>query len=170
MRLPDVTFKCRVAGEWVNKTTEQFFKGKRVVLFALPGAFTPTCSSKQLPKYEEMYKMFIEKGVTDVYCLSVNDCFVMNAWADSLDIQNVKMIPDGCGTFTRSMGMLVDKPAQGFGMRSWRYAAIINDGLVEEFFEEPGLNNSSIDEDPYTISSPEDVLSFITASEITKSL
>ena len=151
MRLPDVTFKCRVAGEWVNKTTEQFFKGKRVVLFALPGAFTPTCSSKQLPKYEEMYKMFIEKGVTDVYCLSVNDGFVMNAWADSLDIQNVKMIPDGSGEFTRHMGMLVKKDDKGFGYRSWRYAMIINDGVVERVYEEAGKGDNT-STDPFEVS------------------
>lgn len=158
MRLPDVTFKCRVAGEWVNKTTEQFFKGKRVVLFALPGAFTPTCSSKQLPKYEEMYKMFIEKGVTDVYCLSVNDGFVMNAWADSLDIQNVKMIPDGSGEFTRHMGMLVKKDDKGFGYRSWRYAMIINDGVVERVYEEAGKGDNT-STDPFEVSKAENVLS-----------
>ena len=156
--LPDVTFKCRVAGEWVNKTTSDFFKGKRIVLFALPGAFTPTCSSKQLPKYEEMYKMFIEKGVTDVYCLSVNDCFVMNAWADSLDIQNVKMIPDGCGEFTRHMGMLVNKENLGFGYRSWRYAMIVNDGVVERVYEEAGKGDNT-STDPFEVSKAENVLS-----------
>jgi peroxiredoxin len=156
--LPDVTFKCRVAGEWVNKTTSDFFKGKRIVLFALPGAFTPTCSSKQLPKYEEMYKMFIEKGVTDVYCLSVNDCFVMNAWADSLDIQNVKMIPDGSGEFTRHMGMLVSKDDKGFGYRSWRYAMIINDGVVERVYEEAGKGDNT-STDPFEVSKAENVLS-----------
>ena len=156
--LPDVTFKCRVAGEWVNKTTSDFFKGKRIVLFALPGAFTPTCSSKQLPKYEEMYKMFIEKGVTDVYCLSVNDGFVMNAWADSLDIQNVKMIPDGSGEFTRHMGMLVKKDDKGFGYRSWRYAMIINDGVVERVYEEAGKGDNT-STDPFEVSKAENVLS-----------
>jgi peroxiredoxin len=156
--LPDVTFKCRVAGEWVNKTTSDFFKGKRIVLFALPGAFTPTCSSKQLPKYEEMYKMFIEKGVTEVYCLSVNDCFVMNAWADSLDIQNVKMIPDGSGEFTRHMGMLVSKDDKGFGYRSWRYAMIINDGVVERVYEEAGKGDNT-STDPFEVSKAENVLS-----------
>jgi len=158
MRLPDVTFKCRLAGEWVNKTTEQFFKGKRVVLFALPGAFTPTCSSKQLPKYEEMYKMFIEKGITDVYCLSVNDGFVMNAWADSLGIQNVKMIPDGSGEFTRHMGMLVKKDDKGFGYRSWRYAMIVNDGVVERVYEEAGKGDNT-STDPFEVSGAENVLS-----------
>jgi peroxiredoxin len=108
--------------------------------------------------YDELYSKFKAQGYDDVYCISVNDAFVMNAWARDLSIKNVKMIPDGCGTFTRSMGMLVNKPAQGFGMRSWRYAAVVKNGLVENWFEEPGLNNSSNDDDPYTVSDPEYVL------------
>ena len=159
-----------IGGTWKDVTTDDLFKGKRIVLFSLPGAFTPTCSSEELPSYDRMYQEFKELGIDDVYCVSVNDAFVMNAWSRDLEIKNVKMIPDGCGTFTRSMGMLVNKPAQGFGMRSWRYAAIINDGEVEECFEEPGINNMSMDEDPYTVSSPEDVLSFLQASDIERSL
>ena len=123
----------------------------------LPGAFTPTCSEYQLPAYEGAHEE-LTKYVDDVYCISVNDAFVMNAWARDLNIKNVKMIPDGCGTFTRSMGMLVNKPAQGFGMRSWRYAGIINDGKVEAMFEEKGFNNFSDDDEPYTVSDPEYVL------------
>jgi peroxiredoxin len=156
--LPDVTFKCRVAGEWVNKTTSDFFKGKRIVLFALPGAFTPTCSSKQLPKYEEMYDQFINKGVTDVYCLSVNDGFVMNAWADDQNIEKVKFIPDGSGEFTRRMGMLVNKENLGFGYRSWRYAMIVNDGVVERVYEEAGKGDNT-STDPFEVSKAENVLS-----------
>ena len=106
-----------------------------------------------------MYSQFKDKGIDDVYCVSVNDAFVMNAWARDLGIKNVKMIPDGDGTFTRSMGMLVNKPKQGFGMRSWRYAAIVNDGTIEQMFIEPGQNDFSDDDDPYTVSSPEHVLS-----------
>jgi peroxiredoxin len=102
--------------------------------------------------------MFIEKGVTDVYCLSVNDCFVMNAWADSLDIQNVKMIPDGSGEFTRHMGMLVSKDDKGFGYRSWRYAMIINDGVVERVYEEAGKGDNT-STDPFEVSKAENVLS-----------
>ena len=147
-----------IGGSWVDKTTDDLFKDKKIVMFGLPGAFTPTCSGEQLPKYEERYDEFISNGVDDIYCISVNDAFVMNAWARDLNIKNVKMIPDGCGTFTRSMGMLVNKPAQGFGMRSWRYAAVIKNGIVENWFEEPGLNNSSDDDDPYTVSAPEYVL------------
>ena len=147
-----------IGGSWVDKTTDELFKGKKIILFSLPGAFTPTCSGEELPSYDRMYQEFIDKGYDDVYCVSVNDAFVMNAWARDLEIKNVKMIPDGCGTFTSNMGMLVAKPAQGFGMRSWRYAAVVKNGLVENWFEEPGLNNSSEDDDPYTVTDPEYVL------------
>ena len=148
-----------IGGEWKDVSTKELFGNKKVVIFSLPGAFTPTCSGEQLPTYDEMYSQFKDKGIDDVYCVSVNDAFVMNAWARDLGIKNVKMIPDGDGTFTRSMGMLVNKPKQGFGMRSWRYAAIVNDGTIEQMFIEPGQNDFSDDDDPYTVSSPEHVLS-----------
>ena len=148
-----------IGGEWKDVSTKELFGDKKVVIFSLPGAFTPTCSGEQLPTYDEMYSQFKDKGIDDVYCVSVNDAFVMNAWARDLGIKNVKMIPDGDGTFTRSMGMLVNKPKQGFGMRSWRYAAIVNDGTIENLFIEPGQNDFSDDDDPYTVSSPEHVLS-----------
>ena len=148
-----------IGGEWKDVSTKELFGDKKVVIFSLPGAFTPTCSGQQLPTYDEMYSQFKDKGIDDVYCVSVNDAFVMNAWARDLQIKNVKMIPDGDGTFTRSMGMLVNKPKQGFGMRSWRYAAIVNDGTIENMFIEPGQNDFSDDDDPYTVSSPEHVLS-----------
>ena len=147
-----------IGGSWVDKTTDDLFKDKKIVLFSLPGAFTPTCSGQQLPTYDDLVNHFKSKGFDAVYCISVNDAFVMNAWARDLEIKNVVMIPDGCGTFTRSMGMLVNKPAQGFGMRSWRYAAVINNCVVEKWFEEPGINNNSYDDDPYTVSTPENVL------------
>ena len=156
--VPSVTFKCRIAGEWVDRTTDSFFKGKRVVVFALPGAFTPTCSSKQLPKYEEMYNQFKEKGIDEVYCMSVNDAFVMNAWADSNKIEHVKMIPDGTGEFARLMGMLVKKDDKGFGYRSWRYAMIVNDGVVERVYEEAGKGDDT-STDPFEVSKAENVLS-----------
>tara|TARA_B100000683_G_C12248074_1_gene456225 strand:- start:157 stop:690 length:534 start_codon:yes stop_codon:yes gene_type:complete len=148
-----------IGGEWKDVSTKELFGNKKVVIFSLPGAFTPTCSGEQLPTYDEMYSQFKDKGIDDVYCVSVNDAFVMNAWARDLGIKNVKMIPDGDGTFTRSMGMLVNKPKQGFGMRSWRYAAIVNDSTIENMFIEPGQNDFSDDDDPYTVSSPEHVLS-----------
>ena len=148
-----------IGGEWKDVSTKELFGDKKVVIFSLPGAFTPTCSGQQLPTYDEMYSQFKDKGIDDVYCVSVNDAFVMNAWARDLGIKNVKMIPDGDGTFTRSMGMLVNKPKQGFGMRSWRYAAIVNGGTIDQMFIEPGQNDFSDDDDPYTVSSPEHVLS-----------
>ena len=150
-----------IGGTWKDVTTDDLFKGKRVVMFSLPGAFTPTCSSEELPSYDRMYNEFKDMGIDDVYCVSVNDAFVMNAWARDLEIQHVKMIPDGCGTFTSNMGMLVAKPKQGFGMRSWRYAAVVDDGVVEKMFEEPGFNNFSDDDDPYVVSKPEIVKNYL---------
>ena len=130
----------------------------------MPGAFTPVCSSKQLPAYEKMYDQFIELGCTNVYCMSVNDSFVMNAWAESLGIEKVEMIPDGTGMFTRDMNMLVYKPFQGFGYRSWRYAMVVDNKKVEKMFVEPGLNNQSLDDDPYIESTPDKVLEYLEAN------
>mgnify|MGYP001244002295 FL=1 len=154
-----------IGGSWKDVTTDELFKGKRILMFSLPGAFTPTCSGEELPSYDRMYQEFIDKGYDDIYCVSVNDAFVMNAWARDLEIKNVKMIPDGCGTFTSNMGMLVAKPKQGFGMRSWRYAVIINDGKIEAMFEEPGFNNFSDDDDPYEVSTPENVMKYLNEYE-----
>ena len=150
-------------GELVTETDmPTLFTGKRIVMFGLPGAFTPTCSSKQLPAYEDMYEQFIDTGkVDDVYCVSVNDHFVMNAWGTNLDIQKVTLIPDGSGSLTRQLGMLVDKPVQNFGFRSWRYSSYVVNGIVQQMFIEPGINNDSDDEDPYTESTPEKILEYV---------
>ncbi len=165
-KLPDVTFHTRVRDDsidgpnpfrWEDKTTADYFAGKRVILFSLPGAFTPTCSTYQLPGFENNYEAFKAKGIDEIYCMSVNDSFVMNKWAQDQGLKTVKVIPDGSGEFTRKMGMLVDKANLGFGMRSWRYAAIINDGVVEAWFEEPGLMDNC-PEDPYGVSSPENLM------------
>ncbi|WP_171239340.1 peroxiredoxin [Ruegeria sp. HKCCA5491] len=165
-KLPAVTFHTRVRDEavegpnpyrWEDKTTADFFSGKRVILFSLPGAFTPTCSTYQLPGFENGFADFAEKGIDAIYCMSVNDSFVMNKWAQDQGLKNVKVIPDGSGKFTRKMGMLVDKDNLGFGMRSWRYAAIVNDGVVEAWFEEPGLMDNC-PEDPYGVSSPDNLM------------
>ncbi len=165
-RVPDVTFRTRVRDEsvggdnpyrWQDMTTDDYFAGKRVVLFSLPGAFTPTCSTYQLPDFEKLYASLKGHGIDEVYCLSVNDSFVMNAWGRMQNLQNVKLIPDGSGEFTRKMGMLVNKDNLGFGMRSWRYAAIVNDGVVETWLEEPGFSDNCLD-DPYSESSPQNVL------------
>ena len=149
-----------IGGEWKDVTAQELFKNKKVVLFSLPGAFTPTCSGEQLPAYDEAYDKFKALGVDDVYCISVNDAFVMNAWARDLGIKKVKMIPDGNGAFTRSLGMLVNKPVQGFGMRSWRYSALIDNKQIVHFNEEPGLNNLGLDSDPYEVSDPDSMLEY----------
>lgn len=165
-RLPSVTFKTRVRDEnisetnpyrWQDVKTEDYFSGKRAILFSLPGAFTPICSTYQLPNYENLHSKFSEKGIDEIFCVSVNDAFVMNAWKKDQNIEKIVLIPDGAGEFTRKMGMLVYKDNLGFGMRSWRYAAVINDGIVELWYEEPGFCDNS-DDDPYGVSSPEKVL------------
>lgn len=159
-RVPDIFFHTRENGEWSHKSTDYLFGGKRVVVFALPGAFTPTCSTYQLPGYEEKYDEFKQAGIDEVYCLSVNDSFVMNAWFKDQGIQNVKPLPDGSGEFTYAMGMSVNKANLGFGFRSWRYAMVVNDGVIEEIFEEPG-KVGNCPADPYEISDPDTVLGWI---------
>ena len=172
MILPKVTFKVREGdideaggctfdnGKWTTKTTDDYFKGKKVIVFSLPGAFTPTCTSQQLPGFEANWPNFQEHFIDDIYCISVNDSFVMNAWANNEEIKNVKVIPDGEGVFTRQMGMLVKKNDKGFGYRSWRYAMIVNDGIIEKIFEEPGKSDDCTT-DPYGESSPENVLQWL---------
>jgi peroxiredoxin len=147
---------CPIGGEFVFKTTADLFDEKRVVVFSLPGAFTPTCSTYQLPGFEEQFALFHAKGIDAIYCVSVNDSFVMNEWARALNIKNVRVIPDGAGAFTEGMGMTVDLSHIGFGRRSRRYAAVINNGLIEHMFEEPEA--SATDPDPYGVSSPENLL------------
>ena len=167
--VPFVVFKTRVRDEsvggdnpyrWEQVSTKTLFAGKRVVLFSLPGAFTPTCSTYQLPDFEKLYAEFQAKGIDEIYCMSVNDSFVMNAWAKQQGLQNVKVIPDGSGEFTRKMGMLVSKDNLGFGMRSWRYAVVVNDGVIEKSFVEPGFCDNGGD-DPYGESSPQNILNNI---------
>ena len=144
----------------MHKHTDFLFNNKRVVVFALPGAFTPTCSNYQLPGYEEKYNDFISLGISDIYCLSVNDAFVMNAWFKSQDIKNVRPLPDGSGEFTYAMGMSVNKANLGFGFRSWRYAMVVNNGEIEMMFEEPGkVGNCPVD--PYEVSDPDTVLAYL---------
>ena len=171
--IPEVVFKNRVRDEsvggdnpykWQDVSTKDLFDGKRVLVFSLPGAFTPTCSTYQLPDYEKMYEEFKELGIDEIYCVSVNDAFVMNAWAKQQGIEKVKMIPDGTGDFTRQMGMLVKKDNLGFGYRSWRYAAVFNDRKVEMCFPEAGKIDNCPD-DPYGETSPENILATITGGE-----
>jgi len=155
--VPPVTFKTRITTEdspgfkWGEITTDEIFANKRIALFGLPGAFTPTCSSTHLPGFEANYDEIINGGVDEVYCLSVNDSFAMNAWFSSLDIQNVKALPDGKGEFSRKMGFLVDKSNLGFGMRSWRYSMIVNNGIVEMMWVEEGMDDN-VEDDPFQVS------------------
>jgi len=160
MQVPDVTFKIRENGEWIERETVDFFGGKRCVIFGLPGAFTPTCTSQQLPSFEVAYPVLRNLGITHVYCISVNDSFVMNAWADSLGVTGVEMIPDGNAMFTGLMNMLVTKNNLGFGLRSWRYAAVVDDGVIEKLWEEPGKVDDC-EEDPYTTTDPETVIEYL---------
>jgi peroxiredoxin len=159
-QIPQVEFIFREAGEFVTRTSTDLFAGKRVVIFSLPGAFTPTCSAYQLPGFEEKYEDFKNLGIDEIYCISVNDGFVMNAWAQDQNIQNVKLIPDGNAYFTRSMGMLVSKSNLGFGERSWRYAAVVKDGIIEKLFVEAGQRDNA-DSDPYEATTPENVLEYV---------
>ena len=154
--IPVVDIPLRVGDEFTTINTGEISKGKRIVIFALPGAFTPTCSTQQLPGFEENYGKFQEKGIDEVYCLSVNDSFVMNAWFKDLGIENVKSLPDGARSFTMSIGALCEKNNLGFGFRSWRYAIVVNDGVVENVFTEEGFGNN-IETDPYEVSTPENV-------------
>ena len=161
-RIPDIIFKSRVKDEegnfgWKDVTTCDYFKGKSVILFSLPGAFTPTCSTYQLPNFEKMYADFSLSGIDEIYCMSVNDAFVMNAWAKDQKLENVKVIPDGSGRFTRGMGMLVRKDPEDFGYRSWRYAALIEDCVVKKMWVEDGKMDDC-PTDPYEITDPHNIL------------
>ena len=162
-QIPQVEFVFREDGGFVTRTSYDLFDGKRVVIFSLPGAFTPTCSAYQLPGFEEKYEDFITLGIDAIYCISVNDGFVMNAWAQDQNIEKVKLIPDGNAYFTRSMGYLVNKSNLGFGDRSWRYAAIVDDRIIEKIFVEDGMRDNA-DTDPYEVSTPENVLSYVAAN------
>lgn len=167
--VPAVTFKTRVRDEsiegpnpyrWQDVTSYDYFAGKRVVLFSLPGAFTPTCSTYQLPGFEQKFDEFKQLGIDDIYCVSVNDSFVMNKWAQDQKLQHVKVIPDGSGLFTCGMDMLVTKDNLGFGVRSWRYAVVVNNGIIEKWFIEPGIENEC-ETDPYGETSPENILAYL---------
>ena len=155
-QVPNVTFHTRVADSWKDVTTDELFKGKKVVVFALPGAFTPTCSSSHLPRYNELASAFKENGIDDILCVSVNDTFVMNAWAADEEAHNITMIPDGNCEFTRGMGMEVNEEAIGFGPRSWRYSMLVDDGKIVEAFIEPIKEG-----DPFEVSDADTMLKFV---------
>lgn len=171
-QVPDVTLKTRVRDDsmddpnpfrWQDVQTGDLFRGKRVVVFSLPGAFTPTCSTEQCPAFERFYDDLKALGADEVYCIAVNDAFVMYQWGRHLSIEKVKLLPDGSGSFTRRMGMLIRKDHLGFGERSWRYAMVVDDGKIVAWFEEPGINDDGADDDPYGESRPEAVLDWLKA-------
>jgi len=168
-KVPQVVFKTRVRDEsiggdnpfrWQDVSTDDIFAGKRVVVFALPGAFTPTCSSTHLPGYEAKYDDLKEAGIDEVYCLSVNDAFTMFQWGRHLGANNVKLLPDGSGHFTKGMDMLVDKDNLGFGLRSWRYSMLVEDGEVVKMFIEPGKMDNC-PEDPFEVSDVDTMLNYL---------
>ena len=155
-RVPNVAFRVRENNEWKTVTIEDLFQGKTVVVFALPGAFTPTCSSTHLPRYNELAPAFFANGVDSILCVSVNDTFVMNEWAKDQESQNVIVVPDGNGEFTQGMGMLVDKADLGFGKRSWRYSMLVKNGVIEKMFIEPNKPG-----DPFEVSDADTMLDYI---------
>jgi peroxiredoxin len=167
--VPNVVFKTRVRDEsvegpnpfrWQDVSTDDIFKGKRVVVFALPGAFTPTCSATHLPGYEASYDAFKDAGIDEIYCLSVNDAFTMFQWGRHLNVEKVKLLPDGCGHFTKGMGMLVAKDNLGFGQRSWRYSMLVEDGEIKKVFAEPGQMDNC-PEDPFEVSDAGTMLTYV---------
>jgi len=168
-KVPSIVLKTRVRDEsvegpnpyrWQDTTTEEIFAGKKVVLFSLPGAFTPTCSSNHLPRYEELFDEFKAQGVDAIYCISVNDAFVMFQWGKQQGAKNVKLLPDGNGEFTEAMGMLVDKSNLGFGSRSWRYSMLVNDMTIEKVFSEEGMSDNC-PTDPFEVSDADTMLAYL---------
>ena len=169
--VPNVTFKTRVRDEsvdgpnpfrWQEVSTDEIFAGKKIILFALPGAFTPTCSNTHVPGYEARYAQLRDQGVDEVYCLSVNDAFTMFQWGNHLGVENVKLLPDGSGDFIRLMGMLVKKDNVGFGMRSWRYSMLVDDGKIIKLFSEAGRTDNA-PSDPFEVSDADTMLEYLTS-------
>ena len=154
--VPQVTFRTRRNHEWLNVSSDDLFKGKTVVVFSLPGAFTPTCSSTHVPRYNQLAPTFKQHGIDEVICLSVNDAFVMNEWKNEQHADNITFLPDGNGQFSEGMGMLVDKEDLGFGKRSWRYSMLVKDGIVEKMFIEPDQPG-----DPFEVSDADTMLEYI---------
>lgn len=154
--VPQVTFRTRHNDEWVDVSSDALFKGRNVVVFALPGAFTPTCSSTHVPRYNELAPLLKEHGIDEIVCISVNDAFVMEAWKQDQRADRIRFIPDGNGEFSAAMGMLVDKAELGFGKRSWRYSMLVRDGVIEKMFIEPEVPG-----DPFEVSDADTMLRYI---------
>ena len=155
-RIPQVSFKTRVEHEWVDITTDEIFSGKNVIVFSLPGAFTPTCSSSHVPRYNQLAPLFRQRGIDEVVCVSVNDAFVMNEWCEQQEADQIRFLPDGTGEFTDKMGLLVDRSDLGFGMRSWRYSMLVRDGVIEKMFIEPDEPG-----DPFHVSDADTMLDYL---------
>ena len=155
-RVPDTTFRVRRGHEWVDVTSGELFGGKTVAVFSLPGAFTPTCSSSHVPRYDQLAPLLRANGVDEIVCMSVNDAFVMNEWQASQKADRIRFIPDGNGAFTHAMGMLVDKQELGFGKRSWRYSMLVKDGVIDKMFIEPEVPG-----DPYGVSDADTMLAYL---------
>jgi glutaredoxin-like protein len=155
-KVPQVTFRTRQDHEWVDVTTDDVFKGKTVIVFALPGAFTPTCSSTHVPRYNQLAPVLKQNGVDEIICVSVNDAFVMNEWKAEQHADNITFLPDGNGDFSRGMGMLVEKNDLGFGERSWRYSMLVKDGVIEKMFIEPDVPG-----DPFEVSDADTMLAYV---------
>ena len=154
--VPDVSFRIRRDGDWATVTTGELFGGKNVIVFSLPGAFTPTCSSTHLPRYNELAPVFEKHGIDSIVCVSVNDPFVMEEWGKDQEAENVLLLPDGNGAFTEAMGMLVDKRDLNFGMRSWRYSMLVRDRKIEKMFLEPQKEG-----DPFEVSDADTMLHYL---------
>ncbi|MDD0852341.1 glutathione peroxidase [Halobacteriovorax sp. GB3] len=154
--VPEVHFIIRESGEFKTLTSTDLFKGKKVVLFALPGAYTPTCSSTHLPRYNELASAFKKEGVDHIICLSVNDPFVMESWGKDQEAENIMMLSDGNGQFSEKMGMLVDKSDIGFGKRSWRYSMLVENGVITKMFIEPDKPG-----DPFEVSDADTMLNHL---------
>lgn len=159
--VPNVTFKLRVDDEWAERSTSEIFNNRTVVVFSLPGAFTPTCSSSHLPGYDELAPKLFDNGVDEIICMSVNDTFVMNSWSADQNTTNISYIPDGNGDFTDAMGLLVDKSDIGFGKRSWRYAMLVKNGVIDKMFIEPNVPG-----DPFEVSDAATMLKYINPEAI----
>lgn len=160
-KVPSVIFPTRQDDAWVNVASDDLFKDKTVIVFSLPGAFTPTCSSSHLPRYNELQPVFKEHGVDSIICISVNDTFVMNSWKADQEAENIIVIPDGNGEFTDGMGMLVDKADLGFGKRSWRYSMLVKDGVIEKMFIE-----EEVPGDPFKVSDADTMLNYIAPDHV----
>lgn len=146
-RLPDANFMTMTADGPAPLATADVFAGKRVALFAVPGAFTPTCSARHLPGFVEKAGELKAKGIDTIACTSVNDVFVMGAWGQDQGADGVVMLADGNGDFAEALGLVMDGTAFGMGKRSQRYAMVVNDGVVEHLFvdEDGGFEVSSAD-------------------------